>query len=177
MEAIIWLVLLAFLVGLVVATAKNKLVFYNSMGDLVLSFAPWGVMLIGAVIIGFMTPEQSQVTQREWQAWLERKDHLMDWTMIAGLVVAGGVALRSMVINQGFFTGLLVAPFKVLYALFLPLVALASIAQIFGKEKSLGMRALWVTIFGLFWWLTDILVNGDRVAMERTARKWELFDD
>ena len=150
MEAIIVLVVLAFLVGLVVAAAKNKLVFYNSMGDLFFSFMPWGTVLLGGVIVSFMAPEQSEVTQLQWQAWEERKESLMDIAAIAGLLVAAGVALSSIFINQAFFIGLLVAPFKVIYALLLPMVVLASIAQVFGKDKSVTMRALWVTIFGVF---------------------------
>lgn len=161
MEIVIGLAILAFLIGLVVAVANDKLVFYNSFGDLALSFAPWGVMLLGGIVVGIMAPEQAEVSIQEWQAWKASEEHYLNLFIYVGLAVAAGVAVRSVFINEGIFSGLLVAPFKVIYALVLPLVALAAIHNIFGKDKSLTTRALWVTLFGLVWWLTSILINGE----------------
>ncbi len=150
---------IAFLVMLI-AGASNKVVIYFNVKDLVISFMPWVLVLLGMII-----PELAPDALAGLELYV-----LYGCLTVAALFIIWSVRL-SIFYNQNLLLGLTSGVFKVLISLVGLLIVVGQMGKIFSKDSGGKDKIIALVVFGLFFWLGKKLINGHEVYL---AKGWSL---
>lgn len=155
---IVLAVLLTF-IATFIAGVSNKVVIYFDKKDLLISFMPWGSLVIGLLLL--------MAYQHEGTVTIENLTSVQ--TFIAYLSIASSViffiwSIRlSIRHNRSVMLGLLVGVFKILSALLGLLIICSLTVDINGRENKLKETVFAILFLGVFVWLGRRLINGQEV--------------
>jgi len=159
-------VVVAF-IAMLIAGATNKIVIYFDGGDFLVSFMPWGSLLIGMILLNIYQHEGdvdfdalSGVQSFIWYASLLSSAVFFAWSM-----------KLSITHNRSVVLGLIVGLFKILSAFLGILVLVGQVGRMFSDESSTKDALLAMLVFGVFIWLGKKLINGEQVYI---AKGWAL---
>ena len=152
-----WLVFFGFIAVLLAGLGNKVVIFYNT-ADLALTFAPW----ISFVVCGGMLLTLNPGTLATIVRWV-------GLFFMAAFTIA--VIANSVKYNKSLLIGLVVGPFKLIFAL-VGIVALVNLFEKGFSEKA-SYKDLTVAgiIFGITGWIAKKLINGEQVYI---ATGWAL---
>lgn len=154
-------------VAMLIAGATNKIVIYFNVRDFFVSFMPWVSILLGWALM--------DVYQHEGELDLNALSGIQSFILYASLTVSAMFFVWSMKLsithNRSVLLGLLVGIFKILSALLGVLVLAGQVGKIFDDKSRMKEVLVASIVIGIFVWLGDKLVNGERVYL---AKGWTL---
>lgn len=159
------LVLVGF-IALLIVGATNKVVIYFNMADFLMSFAPWGTLLVTYILIS--------IYQKEGTTTLSGTQTFIKYAggLVAALFFIASIRL-SIIFNKSTGIGIIVGLFKVITALLGTVVIASQIAKIFSKESTLKDAVAAAMVISFFVWIGKKLINGEQVYI---AKGWALPD-
>src|SRR3989338_3113659 len=156
---LVLLVLVGF-IALLIAGATNKVVIYYDIKDFAISFAPWGLLLITAIIASFYEKENQEHLQ------VIQKIMWLIGTLVAAVFFYWSIRL-SIFYNRSVSVGIIVGLFKVISALIGVLVVVSSVLKIMDKKSSMRDVMWAMLIISIFAWLGKKLINGEQVYIAK----------
>lgn len=163
-------VFIAF-VAILIAGATNKIVVYFDASDFLISFMPWGSILLGRLLLNVYQHDDgvvdfnnlSGIQEFIWYASLSVSAIFLFWSI-----------KLSITHNKNILLGLFVGIFKVLSALLGVLVLVGQVGKVLDNKSSTSEALIAILIFGIFIWLGGKLMNGEQVYL---AKGWALPED
>lgn len=162
-QTTIMVIMLFLFFMLLIAGATDKVVVYFDVTDLVVSFMPWGSILLGIILI--------HIYQHGGK--VDYKDLTTMQTIVLYSSLFASVAFfvwsikLSVVHNKSIITGLVVGLFKMLSALLGVMVLAGQVVEFINSRMNRRDIFFTVLVFGVFIWLGKKLINGKRVYLER----------
>lgn len=159
-------VFIAF-VAMLIAGATNKIVVYFDASDFLVSFMPWGSMLLGRILLN--------AYQHDGVVDFNNLSGIQEFIWYASLSVSAVFFIWSIKLsvthNKNIVLGLFVGIFKVLSALLGVLVLVGQVGKVFNNDSSTNEALVAMLVFGIFLWLGRKLMNGEQVYL---AKGWAL---
>ena len=163
---------LAVLVILFIMGISNKVVIFDNLGDFFFSCGP--VYLAFTVIIIFdsltIPPLEAPIESLDTIIKIITYDTSTIVTSISGVLAILGclvISLRSSIRNNGVLLGTLVFVFKFLSSVLLSLLIIAKFKELINEKSTFATRFAAVVLLGVFSWMMNALVNGEKVRLKR----------
>lgn len=164
LQVTLGLLVLVGSIALLIAGATNKVVIYFDLKDFAVSFAPWGTLLITAILLN-----------------IYGKEGATEYTAIQYLILFAGSAISagffiwsirlSIFYNRSTVLGIIIGLFKVFSALLGTFAIFSQFSRMTSDRVSARdviKAAIWISILT---WLGKKLINGEEVYI---AKGWAL---
>lgn len=159
--------LIAF-VAMLIAGSTNKIVIYFDVKDFLISFMPWGSLLIGMILVNVYQHGNESV---DFNNLSGMQSFVWYASLIASAIFFIWSIKLSILHNRNTLLGVFVGLFKVLSALLGVVVLVGQVSKIFSDESSMKDAFVAMLVIGIFVWLGKKLINGEQVYI---AKGWAL---
>ena len=156
-------VAVAFIVMLI-AGAANKIVVYFDTKDFLISFMPWGSIILAYILINIYHHGEGEVNFEHlsgmqtfvWYVGIACSVIFFIWSMKLSITYNRAVSL-------GFFVGI----FKTLSSLLGVLIVVGNIGKVLDNKSSKKDMFIAMLVIGIFVWFGKKLINGKQVYLEK----------
>ena len=149
-----------FLILLVLAYF-NKITVYRDYADvgfsLVLIIVPFTIFFALLFIAG----DDSEIFSLIRDTWIGRA------LFFAGLLISIFCMFKTFtyaIADNGLLAGLIVALAKIIISLIVTIISISLIRYLFRDERKIGHIAIFFILLGVFTWVFNILINGEKVG-------------
>ena len=157
----IWIALSGIsLLFLFVAALKNKVTVYRDFFDLRCSLILVISPIIALVLIWFISGNETDSSKFATEFLLGQFILLITASIILWAITQTYImSIR----DNGLFVGILVGTAKIIIAAIITIFAIGLLNYLFKDKRKPGHISIFFMLFGLFAWVINVLVNGDRI--------------
>jgi len=166
LQLVLYLTTISFAL-LVVLGMTNTIIVYRDMNDFI-----WSIIVVVAPVftfigLSFLMPE---VPPPEYDFyWQTTNTSVITLIGIIGTIISMIKMFVNCVGNNGIFLGIVMFVFKILASIIMCILMVGIVGKIFDNKSSYRTLIVALIVFGVFTFILNRLVNGDRVLAKRMA--------
>ena len=142
-------------VALTVAAFTNRIVVFYDWKDLINTLMIFLSVIVGLLLVGFFDGDGTM-------------QFVMLWATTIAVIYYCFKTLKSSIINNNsFFLGSVVGLFKIFISATLAILVFGKIGELIDKKGTSGTRFVSMLFLGLFMYILNMFVNGERVKERR----------